>query len=208
MVAGVPWASQMAPGQWPPSGIKWEGDLTFILGRRPGPGLGHWIQWHAEVLWCPGRNPFFKYNLLILLSSQNFWWPFLLLLHKYTTFVSFLIKTYNNDLFFFFLLIYRKSFFPWPFGCPPAECPGLGLPSHPLCMPLTESKTSLPTFLRCKLSVPFPLERWTNGHGRQNQGKAMANHPCQRAKKTIMNHIGEGQDGRYCSKSWQHKVTR
>jgi len=25
--------------QWPPFGLNWEGDLTFIHGRRPRPGL-------------------------------------------------------------------------------------------------------------------------------------------------------------------------
>jgi len=32
------------------------------------------------------------------------------------------------------------------------------------------------------------LGRRMNRHGRQNQQKAMANHPCQHAKKPIMNH--------------------
>src|SRR6218665_3456644 len=50
----------------------------------------------------------------------------------------------------------------------------------------TESKTSVPTFSWCEPLVPSPLERRTNGHGRQNQGKAMANHPCQCAKKTVI----------------------
>src|SRR6218665_1072614 len=50
----------------------------------------------------------------------------------------------------------------------------------------TESKTSVPTFTWCEPLLPSSLERRTNGHGRQNQGKAMANHLCQRAKKAVM----------------------
>ena len=53
-----------------------------------------------------------------------------------------------------------------------------------------EPKSSMSTFTCCRLLVPVPiLGRGTTGHGRQNQGKAMANHPCQLAKKITMNKV-------------------